>query len=158
MNHRLFRIIYITLFIIFITHAPASAQDKKITYVEEGMSVPFSGVLLTPEAFSELKINSDLKQEEIDIRVKYQVKSALLDKQLEIDNLNTKLTWQQKEYEERIILKDEQIDSLYDDLEKATKKTLWDHLKGPANFVGGVGLSIAIFYIHSQLVDVSYGQ
>lgn len=152
MSDRLFRILYITLFIIILFPSEANAQDKKISYVEQGQEAPFDGVLLSPEAFAELKISSELAAEELELKIKHRVEYTLLGKQLEIDNLNVQLVWQQKEYDGRLKLKNTQIDGLYKSLEKETKMTLWEQFKGPVHFVSGIVLSIGLFYVHSLML------
>jgi len=151
-SDRLFTILYATLLFIVMSAGAVDAQDKTIAYVVEGDTAPYTGVLLTPAAFAELKVKADITDIEIALKVDFEVASAILDKQLEIDNLNTKLSWQGTMWEDRLGLKNSQIDSLYDQLEKSKKRTIWQKMNGPLHFAAGLGLSIGVFYVHSKLV------
>lgn len=152
MNSRIFTIVFFVI-LFTVMFAKAASAEKKVTYVEQNEVAPFSGVLLTPEAFAELKIKSESNKKEIELQVKYQVESQLLGKQLEIDNLNTKLEWQEIMWKDRLALKNQQIDDLYVTLEKEMKTTVWDRLKGPTHLLAGVALSVGIFYIQSKFTN-----
>jgi len=147
-----FTITYFIILTAILFSAPkAFAQEKKISYVQAGETATYAGVLLSPEAFAELQTTVSVSEAKTQARVDYEVTKATLQLQLKLDNATTELKWQEKMWENRLTLKNDQIDDLYKSLKKQHKRTLWDRLEKPVYFSSGIAVSIGMFLLHREV-------
>jgi len=119
----------------------ALAENPAYSFLDEGETAPFEGILFNDAAVKELAVEDKLKAETCQIEISYYVERAQAEKQLEYDLLKAETTAEMDKMNEMILIRDERII----DLEKQIKpqKPFWWMFGG---FVIGTTSAIATFY------------
>ena len=126
--------------IIFLLSS-ALAEGPVYSFLNEGESAPFKGILLNDIAMKEMVVEDKLKVEACQIEIDYHVGRANAEKQLEYDLLRAETTAEIDKMNDLILIRDNRIA----DLEKQIKpqRPFWWMFGG---FVLGTTSAIATFY------------
>lgn len=117
----------------------ALADMPEYTYVEAGEAAPFSGRLFNDEA-SQLIADEIANSTEIcQIQIDYQVGIALVEKQEEINKLESSHKYEKQILDAKVRVLETRIEKL-EDLKTPPKRQLWFTL----GLITGVGTTIAI--------------
>lgn len=132
--------------------APSVAHaDEVVTTVTKGERVPFDGTLFNTEAAA--KLLSDLKftEHQCQIRTEKELGEQKARMQFQIDKLEAKVELGETLCDQRLSIRDEQINMLITDLERARKpnRTGW--------YVGGVVSGIALTVLSGWAVGQAAG-
>lgn len=133
------------LFVSLVCSLTFAQEDsnKKMSYLTSGEEAPFTGILLSNEAYAELRANAVVTEREIKLRVDYEVKKSIAERELEIKILQEELRAEKEKRMVQVEFRDERIKDLKD---IAYKKENWfQKNKVAISFVGGViftGLSV----------------
>lgn len=111
-----------------------------ITTVEEGEIVPFTGTLLSTEAAAKIMTQLDFSEEACKLEMTRAVESIKIVKDGEIDSLKIKLDTAETLCQQRIEIRDEQIDFLSKELmsQKKPNTALWF----AGGTIAGIGLTV----------------
>ena len=133
-------IAYFTCLAFFINVAffPLIARaDEQVTTLNEGDPAPFNGTLFNTEAAARLLLDLETNQEYCRIERERELGIQSARFQLEIDNLQSSLTYCQNSCEQRLLIKTEQIDYLSTELTRKKVHPAWI-------FIGGILAGTAI--------------
>ena len=143
------RLIIFVLLLILSTES--FAQTKKISHVNKGESAPFSGILLSAEAFAEMQFKSEQNEEMLRLKLNLQTEKALLMAKLNLDNQVTENQLYNKMCEERLAAKDKTI-NFYEEAVK-NKSNFWEDVDLPVGVGIGVFSTIATFILIDYIDD-----
>lgn len=116
-----------------------------------GEKAPFTGVLLSHEAFADLKVKADQNKEEIKLKVSYEVKKANLESQLEIAKLQEELRFIQQKSSLQLQMRDDRIKYLE---EVAFEETNWfQRNSNQLSFLGGALFTIGSIWLLDSVGD-----
>ena len=126
---------------IILLLSMALAEGPTYSFLEEGESAPFKGILLNDIAMKEMVVGDKLKVEACQIEIDYHVGRANAEKQLQYDLLKPETTAEMDKMNDFILIRDDRIA----DLEKQIKpqRPFWWMFGG---FVLGTTSAIATFY------------
>ena len=126
---------------IILLLSMALAEGPTYSFLEEGESAPFKGILLNDIAMKEMVVGDKLKVEACQIEIDYHVGRANAEKQLQYDLLKAETTAEMDKMNDFILIRDDRIA----DLEKQIKpqRPFWWMFGG---FVLGTTGAIATFY------------
>ena len=126
---------------IILLLSMALAEGPTYSFLEEGESAPFKGILLNDIAMKEMVVGDKLKVEACQIEIDYHVGRANAEKQLQYDLLKAETTAEMDKMNDFILIRDDRIA----DLEKQIKpqRPFWWMFGG---FVLGTTSAIATFY------------
>jgi len=126
---------------IILLLSMALAEGPTYSFLEEGESAPFKGILLNDIAMKEMVVGDKLKVEACQIEIDYHVGRANAEKQLQYDLLKAETTAEMDKMNDFILIRDDRIA----DLEKQVKpqRPFWWMFGG---FVLGTTSAIATFY------------
>ena len=129
-----------------------SFAQKKISFIAKGQTAPMDGILLSPEAFAELEVSSQLEEERIRLVVDKEVALAKAKIQLQLDNEAIKRELERLMYEDRLKLKNNYILWLEAKALKESETTFWQDWKFEIGLVSGVVSGFTIFYAGAKAV------
>jgi len=140
----------ILLFISSVTYAQDVALDTsgKFTILEYRERAPFGGVLFDADATSYLLTMPRYYEEKYHLELAMAVGTVTAEKQLEIDNLNIRLSTLTSQYDTAIQQKDMEILQLQEAVKKNSKTNPW--LWGTLGAVVGAGMTVAIVRATAQ--------
>lgn len=142
------------IFALFLPIA-SFAQTKKVSYVNEGEKAPFAGILLSPEAFAEMKFKSEQDEEMFRLKLNLQTEKALLLAKLNLDNQVTETQLYNKMCDERLVAKDKTI-KFYEDTVKK-QSNIWEdvdlHVGITIGILSTIGTFVLVDYIDDNYIE-----
>ena len=126
---------------IILLMSLAIAEEPTYSFLDQGESAPFKGILLNDAAMKEMVVEDKLKVQACQIEIDYHAGRATAEKQLEYDLLKAETTAEMDKMSDFVLIRDNRIA----DLEKQIKpqRPFWWMFGG---FVLGTTSAIATFY------------
>ena len=116
--------------------------DGKFSILAHRDRTPFEGVLFDIDAIASLLTLPGYYSEQCNISTTFLLDEQSAKYDLDIENLNIRLDVLQREYDETLLLKDNEINTLQDTLKKNSQKNPW--IWAIAGVVIGSSVTIAI--------------
>lgn len=121
---------------------PPPQSEGRFTILDVNQRAPFRGTLFDPTATAEILIIQPRLRAEFQIQLDYRISELNVQHQLDLDNLNSRYTALNDEYELRIVAKDNEIAQLNESLAKLSRNDRhWFVIGG---FAIGVGVTAGI--------------
>jgi len=119
-------------------------QEGKVTSISTGEAAPYSGILLDSIAGAKFIAKSKYCAEELELRLKKDFQTQIVNKQLSIDLLRGQFDTLQNTHNQLLVQKEKEINQL----NEIIKDEIDDHSHWwfAGGIVAGVLLSIGIFY------------
>lgn len=133
------------LSILLLTSTVAAEDIGQFTFIDQGGTAPFAGVLFDEQATAEILAIRENAQMECQLQTQYELERQAAEYDLEIENLNIRHDTLQKEYDTTVEQKDLEIEQLQKTLEKHTPQNKW--LWFSAGVVGGIALSYGAYEV-----------
>lgn len=115
------------------------AKEETFTFVDEGRKVPFSGVLLSPEATTEIILYKQTTPKYYENECNFRVEKIKSEYMLTLDNKNARIEALETGYKAEIKAKQEVIDELKGVISAQKPDRKWLFLAG--GVVMGFGIS-----------------
>ena len=132
----------------------AMAQDnKKISYVTEGDPSPFSGFLVTPAAWADLKFSTEENQALFKLKMDLELQKITLPLQLKLDNEKAANTIYKQMCEDRLDAKATTIAFYENKLEAYSTPSLWEQIDFPVGLAVGAVATVLLFIAVDSLDD-----
>tara|TARA_R110002020_G_scaffold9221_1_gene36504 strand:- start:91 stop:555 length:465 start_codon:yes stop_codon:yes gene_type:complete len=147
MFKKIFTIFLTMCFICMTVNASAEElenEEGKVTSINAGDAAPYSGILLDSIAGAKFIAKSKYCAEELELRLKKDFQTQLINKQLSIDLLQGQFDTLQNTHNQLLVQKEKEINQL----NEIIKDEIDDHSHWwfAGGIVAGVILSIGIFY------------
>jgi len=140
------------LILVLLFPPRAFAEEPRpptIMGIAKGEKAPFNGVLLNETAAAQMFVDRDFTLEECKLKIDFQLGKERAKYDLLLKSTQVSLESLQQKYDSVTALKDKEIERLSKiALEKKNDySTLW----ATGGFVVGVGLTIGLFYVASEV-------
>jgi hypothetical protein len=148
---RLFFALTFLFFSLFFTSLSYGQEGKKISYVEKGNAAPFSGILLSPNAYADLQVKIAMTDAKIASAAQADKEKFKAWYETKLDICEERLFLRETMWRDRFTLKEDEITKLE---ELAFKPiTFWDKYKFEIGIPVGILLSVGAFLLHDAVVD-----
>jgi len=124
--------------------------DEQVATVEKGDPAPFTGTLFNTEAAARLLIDLETNQEACKLERERELQTQAAKFQLEIENLQSSLTYCNEACVQRLAIKTEQIDYLSTELTRKKVHPAWIFIGG---IVAGTAITLGSGYTIYQIAQ-----
>ena len=142
------RLVSIALILSIILIPVNSYSNPKVAEIKQGQKAPYNGILYNYEANAVLLASKEKGQLECSLQLKHSAAKEKAKCDMLTSTVKASLTATEKKYNAILKIKNDQIDHL----EKITldRPNAYSHWWFAGGFIGGVALSLGIFYVAVQ--------